>query len=259
MPSDERLDNSAPAHGPSCQSNLEAPSPSGGKKVLSALVLALVGGGLTWVVLWGFYPVATVPPELATATSLSAPPDDVARAMALSRRATLFNPVFALGVLGALLGATLALAAGSASAGRSRMLAAIGVAIVGAGFGAAAGAVTCVLSKVKLPDSVEWETIKFVVLHVAALTLVGCGVGLGVGILARRWRGVATGLGAGTLGGALAGLLYSTLAAVLLPQFNAAATVPSGAIDRMVWTGVASVSIGLIVAKFTPAPATTRA
>jgi hypothetical protein len=253
MSSDQPPETIATPAGPPDQPTQEE-TPRSHRKILPVgLALAVLGGGLTWAVLRACYPVATVPLDLLTVTVLSPQPLQQ-RAAVARRREALYNPVFGCALLGALLSGAMGLATGPARGPWSRMVAAAGAAVVGGGVGAVAGVGVYRYCPNGPVNSAEGEVIQFILLHVGTLAVVGAGVGLGVGVAMWRSRAAITGLFAGVLGGALAGLTYSALVVLLVARVDRSTAISFNATESTLWVATASLVLGLIVPSFICTP-----
>jgi hypothetical protein len=81
------------------------------------------------------------------------------------------------------------------------------------------------------------------------LAILGGGVGLGVGTsCGRRLGAAAICLLAGALAGGLSGMVYPFSAGVLLPSMRTEVLIPAEPLNRLLWIGVSSGLLGLIVA-----------
>jgi hypothetical protein len=88
-------------------------------------------------------------------------------------------------------------------------------------------------------------------MHTAAWAVAGAGIGLGVGV-------ASTGLQFGripvyvllaAIGGALGGMLYPVLAAVLLPSVDPSLPFPETVTARMLWLGLPALLMGLTLGR----------
>lgn len=221
---------------------VEAKSRGRKRALLAALLLALVGGAMTWCVLEYTPPVFTVPQEYEV-PNLGAPPEKLEALRVVQGQVNRANAVLNLGWFGALLAGMLGL--GEAIARRS--LAPLLVAIpVGAAGGFAAGLAGGLVYKGPLGDLAE-----NVKLQVVMLGLLGLGVGLALGIPRRHFRKIAAAAIAGALGGVLAAVLYPVAASLLLPAAGTDLLIPAGVANRLLWLGISSGVLGLVVVGMT--------
>jgi len=80
------------------------------------------------------------------------------------------------------------------------------------------------------------------------LGLLGAGVGLALGGSHLSLRGGLALSGAGLLAGLLASLVYPVAVSVLLPTASTDSLIPQGAVNRLVWIGIAAGLLGATVA-----------
>ena len=83
------------------------------------------------------------------------------------------------------------------------------------------------------------------------LGLLGMGVGLAMGIPRRHFRKIAEEAIAGALGGVLAAVLYPVAASLLLPTAGTDLLIPAGTGNRVLWLGISSGVLGLVVVGMT--------
>ena len=238
MSSDDGATSAASQHPPGIEAN-----PRGRKRALAvALLLALAGGAMTWCVLEYTPPVFTVPKEYEV-PGLGAPPEKLEALRIVQGQVDRGNAVLNLGWFGALLAGMLGL--GEAIARRS--LAPLLVAIpVGAAGGFAAGLAGGLVYGGPLGDLAE-----NVKVQVVMLGLLGLGVGLALGIPRRHFRKIAAAAIAGALGGVLAAVLYPVAASLLLPTAGTDLLIPAGTGNRVLWLGISSGVLGLVVVGMT--------
>ena len=148
---------------------------------LCGVSMAMVGGILAWAILQASYPVMTMPREYFR--MLTTPPDVVRQSLAYAEKMAIMNPMFALGVVGGILGGSLAV--GRLGSRRSKflgLLGAVAAALVGAGFGCMSGYVGYAIHRADLPAGLDSELPGSLLIHIAVLSTLGAGVGLGVGV-----------------------------------------------------------------------------
>jgi len=192
---------------------------------LLRLVSVLVAGTLAWGVLQTTYPVLRMPEELRALNPPKGPPDKLREKAEFQRRMEIWNPIMALGMVGAVVCGSLA--AGSCLAARCNLwivpLAVLGI-FTGAGFGCLAGCaghlVASQIPKVHVPVSTDIE------LHVAVLTSMTAGIGLIIGLFGGRMRSALAGLLGGVAAGVFAGMAYPTPAVLLCPAAGMERIVP---------------------------------
>ena len=83
--------------------------------------------------------------------------------------------------------------------------------------------------------------------HLAVALPLGLGVGLGVGLATRTAKGSIKAALAGLAGGGLAGALYPVALSLALPTTATDALLPDEAVARLLWLGLLSGLIGLMV------------
>ena len=88
-------------------------------------------------------------------------------------------------------------------------------------------------------------------LQVVMLGLLGLGVGLALGIPRRHVRKIAAAAIAGALGGLLAAVLYPVATSLLLPSAGTDLLIPAGTGNRVLWLGISSGVLGLVVVGMT--------
>ncbi len=88
-------------------------------------------------------------------------------------------------------------------------------------------------------------------LQVVMLGLLGLGVGLALGIPRRHFRKIAAAAVPARLGGVLAAVLYPVAASLLLPAAGTDLLIPAGVANRLLWLGISSGVLGLVVVGMT--------
>lgn len=227
-------------------------TPQGGVRgsPLVGLAFGLVGAGLAWAVLQVFFPVFTIPEELAN-LPVPVPDKQFLKQVAAQDQANHLNAILLLSLFGVLVGGLLAPnpQTGRRSTWTILRNRAVG-GVLGGLFGALAALVGCVAydihagirSVTPLAKTIRVQSIMFATL--------GAGVGLAFGSLV-GWRRAVGALITGIFAGVLAGMLYPFLAGVLLPNSITETLIPVGMVNRLLWLGLAGGLLGMLI------PATT--
>ena len=213
----------------------------------TGLLFGLVAAALFWLLLSAAYPVFMIPDELAGLPP-TAPVEQLQKATAAQQEADVRNHVSVLGAYGVLLGASVAVGEGLARRSLGRILVA-GAACVSAGavFGSLAGGLGHYLFGYCEPLRQFSPLAKTMVVQGSMLATVGCGLGLALGVLTARVGTAATCLMGGILAGAMAGMLYPMLTAILLPGVLTEILVPVETASQTLWLGLASGLVGLTI------------
>ncbi len=148
-----------------------------------------------------------------------------------------------LGWFGALLAGMLGLSAADREAFAGAAAGRHPVSAVG---GFAAGLTGGLVYKGPLGDLAE-----NVKLQVVMLGLLGLGVGLALGDSTQTFPQDRRGGDAGALGGVLAAVLYPVAASLLLPTAGTDLLIPAGVANRLLWLGISSGVLGLVVVGMT--------
>lgn len=214
---------------------------------LIGVTFALIGGLAAWGLFQAWYPVFTVPSELADIEMPNS--RQAAELRAAELKADLSNSIFVVGWIGALLGG--AMTVGEAWARRSWRLALAGVTgctLGGALVGALAGWVGHSVYHL-LVDPFEGTTDLrgTVFVQVAMLAVLGGGVGLLLGSAIGFARSIWTRLLAGVLAGTFAGMVYPVVTAYFLPAVHTDYVIPRGGTGALLWLVLASLFLGFIV------------
>jgi hypothetical protein len=210
---------------------------------LWGVIFALAGGLAAWALIGALIPAF---PEVSWPAW---PSDEVkARLTAAQARIDCSNQALAMGILGAVLGAAMAIGEGVVR--RSLGTALVGgviLAIAGALAGGLAGLVGHTLYQAWEMRAANVPLVNTLVMHAAVLGTLGGGIGLGLGLLAHRATSAAVHLFLGILAGGLAGVFYPFLAGFCLPNVCTNTLIPEASAERLLWLGLATGLIGLIV------------
>ncbi len=213
----------------------------------TGLLFGLMAGAITWGLLAAFYPMFIVSHELAGVPP-TAPVEQLREAAAAQQEADTRNRISVLGAYGAVLGLSLAVGEGFARRSLGRALVA-GAACVSAGivFGGVAGGLGHYLFGYCKPVEQLSPLAKTMVVQGAIFGTVGCGLGLALGLLTARHGTAVICVVGGILAGAMAGILYPMLTAVLMPGALTEIVVPVQTGSRALWLGLGSGLVGLII------------
>ena len=210
-------------------------------------ISALTGGLLTWCVVLIFFPVFTLPPELA---DLPSPvpwelgvKQDAATAEAAKQNVTLALAIFGLFV---------AFLLTAAEAFRRHVFLSIwwrGIlaAFVAVSIGAGAGILGATVSETLAKTTDLSPLMKTIVMQAAMLGMAGMGIGIGVGVSFGRILLVVGGAAGGALGGALAAILYPVVVGYLLPNLQTERVMPNEPMSSLMWLVIAAVMIGIVL------------
>lgn len=218
---------------------------------LVGVTFALIGGLAAWGLFQVYYPVFTVPAELANIEMPNS--RQAAEIRAAEIKAGLLNALLVLGCIGGLVAGTMAI--GEAFARRSWRIALVGVvgcAVAGALFGSAAGFVGhSVYHLLLIPFEGATDLQRTVVVQIAMLAVLGGGIGLTLGSLTGFARGAWTRLLGGVLAGIFAGMVYPFVTGYFVPAAHIGYVVPRDSTGALLWLVIIAVFIGVIVPEMT--------
>jgi hypothetical protein len=248
MSAEERVELPASSSKESTPRRLEVPGGAVAIGPFGALVWALLGGIIVWAILQAWYPLFSIPADLATVSPYNHP-ERLPEAAVAVHEVRVSNAMLAIAVLGALVGGALAIGDGMKRRSPAAALASgVACAVIGALFGSLAGFLGD-----KMFNSPDWlagssPLARTMQIEAIVLAILGGGVGLGVGAsCGRRVRTAAICLLGGILAGVLAGMFYPFSVSILLPEMKTEHLVPNEPINRLLWIGVSSGLLGLIV------------
>ena len=163
------------------------------------------------------------------------------------------NVVALSALIGAGLGLVMALVEGVSRRSISFVISgSLSGAVLGGAIGAAAG---CAAQRVEsFRFDVLIDLARAMTVQASFLGIVGLGVGLGVTLPARKLRLLFVGATGGAVGGVLASLLYTPLAAIVFAMADTDGLVPSGILSRLVWLSMPALAIGLVLGGVGRAP-----
>jgi len=210
---------------------------------LAGIVLAFVGGAVTWVLVETFHPVFHVPEQYAI-PDLGAPAEKFEKLRIVQAKVDRCNAMFDLGLFGALVAGSIA--AGETIARRS-LKPVVVAAPVGALFGCLAAVCGSIAHELCDPLSPPANLTDTVVVQGVMFAILGGGSGLAVGASGRSARIAAKAMIVGALAGALAGMLYPFAVSIVLPTVNTKPLIPSGTLDRLLWIELAAGLLGSII------------
>jgi hypothetical protein len=218
-------------------------------RTLLGLVFALLGGGITWLVLLQTYPIFLAGAGGVGSGMPSAPSEDfVAEQRALSAAVDVKNALVFVTILGAAVGITMALARAMVTKSwKVAVFGAITCGLCGALLGALGSYLGYTAKGYLVTNEAIPPSVSTVIAQAVMLGLLGAGVGLGLG-LTRTGGKALTVATYGLLAGVLAGILYPILAVGILPACNIDLLVPNKSYSQLLWTALSSGLIGLLVA-----------
>lgn len=207
------------------------------------IVLATVGGALTWGLIEHFDPVFLVPEEYHI-KQLGAPQEMHIRLRIEQAKVDRRNAALDLAIFGALLAGSLGLGEGIGRRSVVPVLVALPVgALVGGLSGLCGHAAFELWNTGGLLAAVE----SAVKVQGAMLAVLGAGCGLAVGLASRSLRTTSTAVLAGAVGGGLAGILYPVVASFVLPTAGTELLIPRGELNRLLWIELTAGLLGLII------------
>jgi hypothetical protein len=205
------------------------------------VILALIAGAIVWGGIHFAHPLFRVSKEFDI-PNLGAPPEKHAAHRREKNRLDRWHAAIYLGGLGLLTAAALGLHDGML---RRSWLPPILAMPLGAISGAIGGVLGCLVYERLGPNVGELgPTITAQLLAAAPL---GLGIGLGLGLATRSAGTAAKTALAGIAAGALAGVLYPIAVSLLLPEASTDALLPAEASSRLLWLGILSGLIGLVI------------
>lgn len=213
------------------------------------LLFGIAGGLLAWVAIEAFVPMIKPPDD--EVSDLMAIPDSMIQEYNMKRA------IFALGVIGGFAGLGLAVGEGVfRRCWKTTIAGGIACGVLGAAFGALAGYVghiEYVRLKV-VPDMTDLQ--RTLAVHGTMFAIIGAGVGLVLGALLVRRGGMAIKcLFAGLLSAVLAVVLFTILAATLMPNTITDVVIPAKAAERVLWICLTVGLMGLMIAAIAHPPA----
>jgi hypothetical protein len=204
------------------------------------------------------YPVFDLPDEMAQPKMFPSPEEVDAQRAAMAQ-VVIYHAVLFLGLLGLLMGVSLAV--GEFFCRRSWQRAVRGIAVSGLS-GALFGCLAGILGPM-LHSHLKWNvetsvSTRIIIVHVLTFAVLGFGVGAGFGTIARQARAFVRCSACGLLAGLLAGFLFPFLSASLLPPHNIDRAVPYKALVAPFWFGLPSVLMGVLLINAIQNPTTKR-
>lgn len=161
------------------------------------------------------------------------------------------NTVLMFAVLGAVMAGVLGLGEGIGRKSIRAMVTGITAGIVlGAGLGTVAGIAVQFMQRQLLPFSGLDLMYLTLALHATAWIIIGIAVGLAVALPSSRGRVIGRSVAAAITAGPFAAFLFLLLGLCLVFLFNNPSpdhVIPSGQLNRLCWTTVAAVMMGLFV------------
>lgn len=239
--------NAAQAETPSAHTpKIAASAPNG--RPLTGLLGALVAGGIIFLVLDAYYPMFSPPPAALPAGPSSVSDDVRLQGQAAEAIAHFYHALVVMPALGALIGIVLTvLAVRGGTSLKARGSGIVLSVLSGVLFGALASVVGYSLDKQLGSLAAVPSSVAIIAAQGLMLGLMGGGVGLAVGASTRTPGAATKACYHGLLAGVLAGVIYPIAAAGLLPACNIEILVPDDRYAQMLWLGLASGLVGLLV------------
>jgi len=212
--------------------------------VLFGLCAALLGGLLVWLFIRSFHPVFWT---TEGADQFGFLPVDV------QSRLDRNNAMLLIGLLGGVTGAVLAVVEGLH---RRSWITVLVAPVVGAACGALFGVLGGYLGHGAFEAFKGFHNLSDLTKSMGVFALMfglaGAGIGLGTGLtLGRGLQSALSCLVAGLVAGGLAALLYPLVVGAILPGALTSVLVPVEPVDQLVWLGLATGLVGLIVPSVT--------
>ena len=251
MSSEQPVSDTNHDHSPAATSPVRSESGRLAGGWLVGVTFALIGGLAAWGLFQAYYPVFTIPAELA---NIEIPNSrQAAEIRAADIKAGRLNALVVLGCIGGLLSGAMAI--GEACARRSWRIALVGVvgcALAGVLFGSAAGWVGhSVYQLLLIPFEGATDLQRTVVVQTAMLAVLGGGIGLTLGSLTGFARGAWTRLLGGVLAGVFAGMVYPFVMGYFVPAAHIGYVVPRDGTSALLWLVIITVFMGVIVPEMT--------
>ena len=207
------------------------------------LLLALVAGAIAWGVIHSVHPLFRVDKKFDV-PSIGMP----AELFAAHRRQQDFvdrwHAAVYLGGLGFLVAAALGLPAGLRQVSWLPLL--IG-SLLGAAGGAIGGPLGCLVYEYVRAEVGQAELTHTIAAQLLVAVPLGLSVGLGLGLATRSAGGAMRAALAGVIAGILAAAVYPVAISILLPAASTDALVPEEAASRLLWLGILSGMLGLVI------------
>ncbi|MBI3467449.1 MAG: hypothetical protein HY000_30945 [Planctomycetes bacterium] len=207
------------------------------------IVLALIGGGLSWGLIQRFDPVFLVPEEFHI-QELGASEERHMRLSAEQSKVDRVNATIDLALLGALLAGSLGLAE---TISRRSVVPVLMALPVGAIFGGLSGLCGFAAFQLCNTGGLLAAVESAAKVQAAMLAVLGAGVGLAVGLSTFSLRTAATTTVAGAVGGGFAGLVYPVVASFVFPVVGTERLIPRGGDNRLLWIELAAALLALMV------------
>lgn len=216
----------------------------------SLVVASIVGAALGFVLLTNWGQPVVIPPELADLTPTS-PPEKLALKDAATAHMLKVNAVVSFTMLAAVTGLALCSAAARTyRRGITQLIIGVLVGVTASGLSGFVGSIAGENLQARLHD-IPISTLsvgaKTICVHITAWCLTGMGLCGSLAFVTRRLNCLVKYVGAGAIGGVLAGVLYSPLAAILFPINDSDRLVPTGVANGLVWSVLSAAVITVVL------------
>lgn len=176
-------------------------------------------------------------------------PDLQSKVNAANRSNYIWNTALSWAIVGLLAAGFFGFAAGFVQRSPGQMLLGLSAgAVLGAGLGAAAGRVAVWTEDLLARSAGLDQMVRTMGMHAAGWTVVDIAVGLAVG-LANRTAGTLQYVAAAVTGGVISACVFSLTAAVVFSADNADLPVPDGTGNRMLWTGLCTLLMAVMLGR----------
>jgi hypothetical protein len=210
---------------------------------LEGLALSLLAGFIVWGIVQTVHPLFRVPKEFDV-PSIGLPTEKFLAHRREQDRVDRWHAALYLGGLGLLVAAAMSIREAVARRTWLSPLLAPPLAAVG---GALGGYLGCMILQDVRINIGQAELKHSVEAQLAVALPLGLGLGLGLGLATRTISGfLKTTLG-GLAAGAIAGVIYPVAVSVLLPSASADALLPEEPSTRLLWLGLLSGLLGLLI------------
>lgn len=209
----------------------------------AGLCLALLAGAIVWGVIQLAHPVFHVDKKYDV-PSIGMPPEMFAAHRRQQDFVDRWHAALYLGGLGLLIAALLGIGEGIARRSWLPPLIAPYLGLVG---GAAGGFLGCLVYEYVRKNIGQADLAYTIRAQLLVGVPLGLGVGLGLGLTTRSWSGALKATLAGLAAGGLAGILFPVAVSMLLPAASTDALLPDLASSRLLWLGILSGALGLVI------------
>jgi hypothetical protein len=210
---------------------------------LGGLGLGLLAGVLAWGVVQGVHPAFRVPKKFDV-PSIGMPAELFAAHRREQDRVDRWHAMLYVGGLGLLAGAALGI--GEAIRGRA-WLAPPAAALLGA-LGGALGSALASMVYVDVRTNIgQMDLMHMLGAQLLLAVPLATGIGLGLGLATQSLPITLKTALAGLAAGVLAGVVYPVAISIVLPEASTESLLPEEASSRLLWLGILSGTIGLVI------------